>query len=50
MAKEDLSTPGFYIEITRTKPDRLGKPLYGASNGPYLDFMGNLAMNSARFG
>jgi hypothetical protein len=34
----NLPTPGFHIEVTRSKPDRLDKPLYGASNGPCLNF------------
>ena len=33
-----LPTPSFHIEITRIQSDRLGKPLFGASHGPCLDF------------
>jgi hypothetical protein len=28
-----MPTPSFHIEITRSKPDRLDKPLFGASHG-----------------
>jgi len=45
-----LPTPSFHSEIAGRKADRLGKPLFGASHGPYLDFMGNLAINVASFG
>ena len=45
-----LPTPSFHIEITRSKLDRLDKPLFGASHGLCLDFMGNLAMNVVGFG
>jgi hypothetical protein len=38
----DLPTPSFHIEMTRSKLDRLDKPLFGASHSPCLDFMGNL--------
>jgi hypothetical protein len=45
-----LSTPSLHIEITRSKPDHLGKPLFGASYGQYFDFRGNVTMNFASFG
>jgi len=28
-----VPTPSFHIEITENKPDRLDKPLFGASHG-----------------
>ena len=31
-----LAHPKFYIEITKSKPDRLDKPLFGASDGLLL--------------
>jgi hypothetical protein len=30
---ESLPSPNFHIEIVRSKPDRLDKPLSGASHG-----------------
>jgi hypothetical protein len=29
----DLPTPRFHMEITRSKPDHLDEPLFGASHG-----------------
>jgi hypothetical protein len=40
----------FYIEITRSKPDRLAKTFFGASHGFAWTFRDNLAMNFASIG
>jgi hypothetical protein len=45
-----LPTRSLHLEITRSKPDRLDKPLFGASDGRCSDVMGKLTMDFAGFG
>jgi hypothetical protein len=43
-----LPAPGFNGEVTKSKQDRLGRPIFGAFHSPCLDFMGDLFMNPGR--